>query len=139
MKTICHTNHRYSTGQTRSTFEIDFTDVHFTDEAIVQCNIFVIKILKQVVINWQLQNFNVNASHTVSETDFVYSFYFLQILKPVILFNHLMVILFNGLVVKVLDSQSRGPVFKTNGWLQGRLSLSSFLGRWNEYREFLGT
>lgn len=51
MKTICHTNHRYSTGQTRSTFEIDFTDVHFTDEAIVQCNIFVIKILKQVVIN----------------------------------------------------------------------------------------
>ena len=25
----------------------------------------------------------------------------------------------NGLVVKVLDSQSRGPVFKTTGWLQG--------------------
>ena len=24
-----------------------------------------------------------------------------------------------GLVVKVLDSQSRGPVFKTTGWLQG--------------------
>ena len=32
----------------------------------------------------------------------------------------------NGLVVKTLDSQSRGPVFKTTGWLQGRLSLSSF-------------
>ena len=32
----------------------------------------------------------------------------------------------NGLVVKALDSQSRGPVFKTTGWLQGRLSLSSF-------------
>ena len=31
-----------------------------------------------------------------------------------------------GLVVKVLDSKSRGPVFKTTGWLQGRLSLSSF-------------
>ena len=31
----------------------------------------------------------------------------------------------NGLVVKVLDSQSRGPTFKTNGWLQGQLSLSS--------------
>ena len=29
---------------------------------------------------------------------------------------------------KVLDSQSRGPVFKPSGWLQGRLSLSSFLG-----------
>ena len=35
----------------------------------------------------------------------------------------------NGLVVKVLDSQSRGPVFKTTGWLQGRLSLSSSRGR----------
>ena len=35
----------------------------------------------------------------------------------------------NGLVVKVLDSQSRGPVFKTAGWLQGRLSLSSSRGR----------
>ena len=35
----------------------------------------------------------------------------------------------NGLVVRVLDSQSRGPVFKSTGWLQGRLSLSSFRGR----------
>ena len=25
----------------------------------------------------------------------------------------------NGVVVKALDSQSRGPVFKTTGWLQG--------------------
>ena len=25
----------------------------------------------------------------------------------------------NGLVVKALDSQSRGPRFKTTGWLQG--------------------
>ena len=32
-------------------------------------------------------------------------------------------------VVKALDSQSRGPVFKTAGWLQGRLSLSSSRGR----------
>ena len=32
----------------------------------------------------------------------------------------------NGLVVKVLDFQSRDPVFKTTEWLQGRLSLSSF-------------
>ena len=31
----------------------------------------------------------------------------------------------NSLVVKLLDSKSRGPVFKTAGWLQGRLSLSS--------------
>ena len=32
----------------------------------------------------------------------------------------------DGLVVKVLDSQFRGPVFKTGGWLQGQLSLPSF-------------
>ena len=36
----------------------------------------------------------------------------------------------NGLVVKALDSQYSGPVFKTTGWLQGRLSLSY------EYQEF---
>ena len=35
----------------------------------------------------------------------------------------------NGLVVKMMDSRSRGSVFKTTGWLQGRLSLSSFRGR----------
>ena len=35
----------------------------------------------------------------------------------------------NGLVVKAQDFQSRGPVFKTTGWFQGRLSLSSFRGR----------
>ena len=34
----------------------------------------------------------------------------------------------NGLVVKALDSQSRGLVFKSTGWLQVRLSLSSFRG-----------
>ena len=34
----------------------------------------------------------------------------------------------NGLVVKALDSQSRNPVFKINGWIQGQLSLSSFWG-----------
>ena len=32
------------------------------------------------------------------------------------------------LVIKALDSQSRGPVFKTTRWLQGLLSLPSFLG-----------
>ena len=34
-----------------------------------------------------------------------------------------------ALVVKALDSQSSGPVFKTIGWLQGWLSLSSLRGR----------
>ena len=42
----------------------------------------------------------------------------------------------NGLVVKVLDSQSKSLVFKTTGWLQGRLNLLSFRGRSNEYQEF---
>ena len=31
-------------------------------------------------------------------------------------------------MVKALYSQSRSPVFETTGWLQSRLSLSSFLG-----------
>ena len=31
----------------------------------------------------------------------------------------------NGLVVKVLDSQSKGSVFKTAGWLQGPLGLQA--------------
>ena len=34
----------------------------------------------------------------------------------------------NGLVVKALNSQSRGLVLKTTGWLQVGLSLSSFRG-----------
>ena len=33
------------------------------------------------------------------------------------------------LVVKVMDSQSRGPMLKTTGWRQGRLSLWFFRGR----------
>ena len=43
----------------------------------------------------------------------------------------------NCLVVKVLNSKSRGPVFKTTCWLQGWLCLSSFEVRYNEYQEFL--
>ena len=34
----------------------------------------------------------------------------------------------NGLVVKVLDSQSRGPMFMATAWLQGRLSLPGIFG-----------
>ena len=34
----------------------------------------------------------------------------------------------DGLVVKSLDPQSRGRVFKTTGWLQGLISLLSFRG-----------
>ena len=45
----------------------------------------------------------------------------------------------NGLVVKALDLQSKSPEFKTTGWLEGRLSFSSFRGQSNEYLEFLGT
>ena len=36
-------------------------------------------------------------------------------------------------VVRSLDSQSRGSWFKITGWLQVRLSHSSFRGRSNEY------
>ena len=46
----------------------------------------------------------------------------------------------DGLAVKALDSQSRGPVFKTTGWLQGWLSLSPiriFLKKF--YLTYLGT
>ena len=32
----------------------------------------------------------------------------------------------NGIVLRVLDSEFRGPRFKITGWFQGRLSLSSF-------------
>ena len=42
-------------------------------------------------------------------------------------------------MVKALDFQSRGPVLKTTVWLQGRLSLSSFRRRSNDYQESLGT
>ena len=43
------------------------------------------------------------------------------------------------LVIKVLDSQSRGPGFKTTGWLQGQLSLFSFQAWLSEYQELLWT
>ena len=42
-------------------------------------------------------------------------------------------------MVKALDSQFRGPVFKTFGWLQVRLSLQSFWGQSNNYQKFMGT
>ena len=45
----------------------------------------------------------------------------------------------NGLVVKVLDSQSRGPKFKTTGWLQGQLKLSPFQGGLSWYQDLLET
>ena len=68
--------------------------------------------------------------------------------------NHFILLIFNGykilelhslhsrnsgLVVKVLDSQNRGPMFKLTRWLQVRHNFSSFRGRSNEYQEFLGT
>ena len=40
-----------------------------------------------------------------------------------------------GLMVRVLDSQPRGPRLKTTGWL----SLSSFQGQLNEHQDPLGT
>ena len=37
----------------------------------------------------------------------------------------------------MLDSQSRGPEFKTARWLQGQLNLLPFQGRLSEYQENL--
>ena len=45
------------------------------------------------------------------------------------MFDPNFLIISDGLDVKALDSQCRGPVFKTTGWLHGQLSLSSFQGR----------
>ena len=45
----------------------------------------------------------------------------------------------DGLVVKALDVQSGGPEFKTSGWLQGQLRISSFRSQLNEYQELLET
>ena len=49
--------------------------------------------------------------------------------KHILTFTAFVMLWSNGLVVKALDSQSKGLVFKTIGWLQGRLSLSSFRGQ----------
>ena len=48
---------------------------------------------------------------------------------PIFLWVLPLLVCSNGLVVKAVDFQSRDPVFKTIGWLQGQLSLSSFHGR----------
>ena len=53
--------------------------------------------------------------------DFVLTFLFSPFCSMILLWT-------NSLVVKVLDSQSRGPAFKTTRWLQSQLSLSSFRG-----------
>ena len=45
----------------------------------------------------------------------------------------------HDLVVKAVDSKSRGPGLKTTGWLQGQLSLSSFQDKSTECQELLGT
>ena len=50
-----------------------------------------------------------------------------------------MILKSNGLVVKVLDSQSWGPRLKTNGLIQGQFSLSFLWGLSSEYQELLGT
>ena len=45
----------------------------------------------------------------------------------------------NGLVVKMLNSQSMSPEFKTARWPQGQFNLLPFQGRLSEYQEVLGT
>ena len=55
-----------------------------------------------------------------------------QIFLPPLVCHDCILLHISGLVVKALDSQSRSPMFKTIGCFQGRLSLPSFRGRWNE-------
>ena len=43
-----------------------------------------------------------------------------------------------GLVVVLMDSQARGSMLKTTGWLQGRLNLSSLQDQSNEYQDLHG-
>ena len=43
----------------------------------------------------------------------------------------------NGLVLRTLNSKSRGLVFKTTEWLQGWLSFSFFWGHSNEDQELM--
>ena len=38
-----------------------------------------------------------------------------------------------------INFRNWGPGFKTAGWIQGQLSLSSFQGQLNEYQAMLGT
>ena len=45
----------------------------------------------------------------------------------------------DDLVVRVLDSQCKGPRFQTIGRLQSQLSLSSFRDQSNWYQYILGT
>ena len=65
--------------------------------------------------------------------------YFLKKNFTLMFFQEELALWSNGLVVKVLDSKSRGLRFKTTGLLQGWLSLSSFQGRSKEHQEMLVT
>ena len=54
---------------------------------------------------------------------FIYIYYIYIYIYIYIYYTHV-----SGPVVKALDFQSKGPVFKTIWWFQGRLNLSSFRG-----------
>ena len=66
------------------------------------------------------QNISLVNNHSITNFEIpLHAFPFGDLAKTVGLWS-------NGPVVKVLDSQSRDPMFKITGWLQGQLSLSSF-------------
>ena len=44
----------------------------------------------------------------------------------------------HGLIIRVMDSPSKGLGFRTTGWLQRGLSLSSIQGQLNECQNVLG-
>ena len=55
-------------------------DIDFTDEAVVQCDVSVIKVLSSLIViyKWPQTNFDVNTSCTVSGPGFAYCFNFLR-------------------------------------------------------------
>ena len=63
------------------------SDINFTDEAIVQCDVTVVKILLNAlaIYKWLQINFDRNTYvATVSGPSFIYSFSFLKTLKHII-------------------------------------------------------
>ena len=90
------------------------------------------KINTQIIWNNQIRKAKINGLFiTILNHCLLFQFYFF--LYSYLLLSSLILLLYtllwsNGLVVKALDSQSRGLMFKTTGWLKGQFSLSSFRG-----------
>ena len=92
-----------------------------------------------IIAGIHMQIFTVTCTYLILESHFVEYTVCLTWSYPAKVTTFVSYFHCNGLLVKVLDSQPRGPAFKTTGWLQGRLGLSSIGGQSNEYQGCLGT